>query len=237
MPTEVWEDEPVERFEHITVMEERSLPQVKSNYAYSGQGMNISKGEVMILLNKTNEDWWSVRKMDGTDGFVPANHVREIEPRVIPVQVRRPQKVKTVQKVKKTILVKKVVPVKRVKSIKAQPKTAVVKQLQDDNNKNVENRQKRINETYNQLQELAQRRHALLEDSICLYGFFRECDDFEKWIHDKEKLLKAEDKHSNVDTAKRKYEVSNHFTHIVIYFLQANNSLIPILEILDGFIS
>jgi len=46
-----------------------------------------------------------------------------------------------------------------------------------------------------------------LEDSICLYGFYRECDDFEKWIKDKEKLLKAEDKLDTVESAKRKYEV------------------------------
>lgn len=46
-----------------------------------------------------------------------------------------------------------------------------------------------------------------MEDSICLYGFYRECDDFEKWIKDKEKLLKTEDKLDTVESAKRKYEV------------------------------
>lgn len=45
----------------------------------------MQKGEVMFLINKTNPDWWSVRKADRTDGFVPANYVREIEPRVVPV--------------------------------------------------------------------------------------------------------------------------------------------------------
>jgi spectrin beta len=29
----------------------------------------------MLLLNKTNSDWWNVRKADGTDGFVPASYV------------------------------------------------------------------------------------------------------------------------------------------------------------------
>lgn len=52
-----------------------------------------------------------------------------------------------------------------------------------------------------------QRRHALLEDSIHLYGFYRECDDFEKWIKDKERMLRADDSTDNVETAKRKYEV------------------------------
>lgn len=48
----------------------------------------------------------------------------------------------------------------------------------------------------------------MLEDSIHLYGFYRECDDFEKWIRDKERLLRADDSTDNVETAKRKYEVS-----------------------------
>ena len=61
--------------------------QVKALYAFTGQGISMAKGEVMFLINKTNPDWWSVRKADRTDGFVPANYVREIEPRVVPVSI------------------------------------------------------------------------------------------------------------------------------------------------------
>lgn len=54
---------------------------------------------------------------------------------------------------------------------------------------------------------LAQKRYALLEDSICLFGFYRECDDFEKWIKDKEKMLHSEElDDKDVETAKRKFE-------------------------------
>lgn len=76
-----------------------------------------------------------------------------------------------------------------------------------NNEKSIEKRISNINETYTKSKDLAKKRHALLEDSICLYGFYRECDDFEKWIKDKEKLLKAEDKLDTVESAKRKYEV------------------------------
>lgn len=100
------EEVPLERIEHKTKLEERSVPQVKALYPFEGQGMVMGKGETMYLLNKTNPDWWSVRKADGSDGFVPANYVREIEPRIIQIQVRKPEKVQTVQKVKKTKMVK-----------------------------------------------------------------------------------------------------------------------------------
>ncbi|PSN40703.1 hypothetical protein C0J52_13751 [Blattella germanica] len=222
VPQEYWEEEPYERIEHRTVLEERQVPQVRSLYAFTGQGMTMAKGEVMFLLNKTNPDWWNVRKADGSDGFVPANYVREIEAKVVQVQVRRPEKIREMRRVKKTKMVKQVVPTRRVRPVK--PVARPPKRKSDDDNENVEKRQKKINATYNQLLDLAQfisgnevdlsesecldlqRRHALLEDAIRLYGFYRECDDFEKWIKDKERMLRADDSAENVEAAKRKYE-------------------------------
>ncbi|XP_031782461.2 spectrin beta chain, non-erythrocytic 1 isoform X3 [Nasonia vitripennis] len=204
VPQDEWVDEIVERTEPRTVLEERLVPQVRSLYPFSGQGMQMVKGEVMLLLNKTNPDWWSVRKADGTDGFVPASYVREVEPKVIQVQVRKPERVRVTQRVKKTRMVRQVVPVRRVKSTRSAVKP--VRRAAVSDNENLEKRMKKINDTYGQLQELATRRHALLEDAIRLYGFYRECDDFEKWIKDREKMLKADDSRDNVETAKRKYE-------------------------------
>ncbi|XP_039432326.1 spectrin beta chain, non-erythrocytic 1 isoform X2 [Culex pipiens pallens] len=212
VPKEVWEEEPVERLEHKTVTENKLLPHVRSLYPFDGQGMKMAKGEVMILQNKTNPDWWNIRKLDGTEGFVPANYVKEIEARPVPCLIRKAEKVKVMQKVKKTILVKQVVPVKRVRPAKASQVKPLVKRRTDgdntsvDNNDSVDKRQKHINSTYDQLQELAERRRALLEDSICLFRFYRECDDFEKWIKDKEKMLRTDDPKDNVETAKRKFE-------------------------------
>lgn len=213
VPKEVWEDEPVDQIEHRMVTENKMLPHVKASYAFDGQGVKMVKGEIMILQNKTNADWWSIRKLDGTEGFVPANYVKEIEPRLVACLVPKTEKVRTMQKVKKTILVRKVVPVKRVKPAKITPARPLVKrraEVSSDSSDSVEKRQRRINVTYDQLQELAQKRHALLEDSIRLFGFYRECDDFEKWIKDKERMLRTDDTDddaaADVETAKRKFE-------------------------------
>lgn len=207
---EVWEEEPVEKIEQRMVTENKILPHVRAQYAFDGQGMKMGKGEVMILLNKTNDDWWSVRSLEGAEGFVPANYVREIEPRSVPVLVSKSERVRTTQKTRKTVLVKQVVPVKRVKPAKMSQVRPLIKRRTteepNDASDSVEKRQKRINATYDQLQLLAQKRHALLEDSICLFGFYRDCDDFEKWIKDKEKLLSTEEKGDDVETAKRKFE-------------------------------
>lgn len=208
---EVWEDEPIEKIEHRMVTENKYLPHIRASYAFDGQGMHMNKGEIMILINRTNDDWWSVRKIDGAEGFVPANYVKEIEARAVPCLVPKTEKIRTTQKVKKTILVRQVVPVKRIKPAKVSQVRPLVKRRttneMNDSNDSVEKRQKRINTTYDQLQLLAQKRHALLEDSICLFGFYRECDDFEKWIKEKERMLKSEELDDvNVEKAKRKFE-------------------------------
>lgn len=72
----------------------------------------------MFLLNKTNDDWWNVRKANGQDGFVPANYVREIEPKTVQVQVRRPEKIREVKRIRKTKMVKQVIPVRKQKAPK-----------------------------------------------------------------------------------------------------------------------
>ncbi|XP_063909279.1 spectrin beta chain, non-erythrocytic 1 isoform X5 [Zophobas morio] len=199
IPTEVWVDEPVEKIEYKVVVEEKKVPQVKALYAFNDHGLNMIKGEVMYLLNKSNPDWWCVRKADGTDGFAPARYVTEIEPRLLQMQYKKPETIKTVQRVKKTKMISQKVPVKVFRPRKP------AKRRVDDND-SVPKRQKKINDTYQHLLDLAAKRRALLEDAVKLFRFYKECDDFEKWIKDKEKLLAVDDPNDNVEQAKRKYE-------------------------------
>ena len=69
----------------------------------------------MLLLDKTNNDWWLIRRKNLQEGYVPANYVREIEPDVIKVQVRKPVLVTEIKRVKKIRKVPKPVPVKKTK--------------------------------------------------------------------------------------------------------------------------
>ena len=116
VPTEVWEDEPFERTEIQRVIEERKVPQVKTLYPYQGHGLEGKKGEVMFLLDKTNQDWWNIRKNNGANGYVPANYVKEIDPKIVSVEVKKPIVVKDVRKVKKTQYIKQKAPLNNQKS-------------------------------------------------------------------------------------------------------------------------
>lgn len=69
------------------VSQQRSVPQVRALYAYGGHGIDVKKGELMFLLAKSNKDWWNVRTAAGNDGFVPKNYVKEVEPKIVQVEV------------------------------------------------------------------------------------------------------------------------------------------------------
>ncbi|XP_046630760.1 spectrin beta chain, non-erythrocytic 1-like isoform X4 [Daphnia pulicaria] len=197
IPEEYSEEESCERTEYRTVTEERLVPQVKAIYAFEGQGMTMTKGEVFFLLNKTNDDWWHVRKGSGKDGFVPANYVKEIEGKRIPVQVRQPFTVKDVRRIKKTRMTKKTVPIRKPKP----PPKAAATEVES-----VSQRKKNINESYDEVVRLAKKRHTDLENAILLFAFNGECDDFDKWLQEKAKQLNADNRGDTVDAAKRKFE-------------------------------
>ena len=69
----------------------------------------------MFLLSKTNNDWWNVRKANGEEGFVPANYVRESEPKKINVRVKKEVKSPEKRMVSRTRMVKKTERVKKRK--------------------------------------------------------------------------------------------------------------------------
>ncbi|KAL8620004.1 hypothetical protein ACOMHN_015286 [Nucella lapillus] len=208
VPQEVEVEEIVEKEVLQDVVETRKIPQVKAMYAYKGQGMKIDKAEVMILLQRTNNDWWQVRKGDATEGFVPANYVKEVDSKVVQKVVKRSVKVPDKVKVKKTVMKKEVVKKKkeRASSLRRAPSVRSKSNLHFDK-ANVETRQKGLNTQYSKLCKLSQVRKGSLEDAIKLFRFYRECDEFEVWMQEKEITLKSKESLAdNMEAVRKKFE-------------------------------
>lgn len=70
----------------------------------------------MLLLQKTNSDWWSVRKSDGVEGYVPANYVKETDPKIVKKKVKVPTKIPEKVMVTKTGTKQEMVKKKKPKS-------------------------------------------------------------------------------------------------------------------------
>uniref|UniRef100_A0A8C6U8Z0 Rho GTPase activating protein 12 n=1 Tax=Neogobius melanostomus TaxID=47308 RepID=A0A8C6U8Z0_9GOBI len=63
--------------------------EVEYDYEYKVKDklVTIRQGECYLLVKKTNEDWWQVRKDEGTKTFyVPAQYVREVRRALLPPQ-------------------------------------------------------------------------------------------------------------------------------------------------------
>ncbi|XP_076600865.1 rho GTPase-activating protein 12-like isoform X1 [Chaetodon auriga] len=61
--------------------------EVEYDYEYKSKDrlIAIHQGECYMLVKKTNEDWWQVRKEEGTKAFyVPAQYVREVRKALMP---------------------------------------------------------------------------------------------------------------------------------------------------------
>lgn len=61
-----------------------------------GKKINISSGERLLLIKKTNKDWWQViRSSEQRPFYVPASYVKEVEPKPVPA-VRYQSKTKSI---------------------------------------------------------------------------------------------------------------------------------------------
>lgn len=178
--SEEWVEEVVEKEVIEEVTEEVHVPQVIVLYTFKGQqGMEVLKGDVLVLKEKTNDDWWCVHKSPGVcEGFVPANYVKQIEDRVAKVLVKRPVRVK--QNVKRLISS----PKKRSPKRNSKRRLSIICDAED-----VEQRQRNITTTYDELVELCRIRRQLLENSVKLFQFNHECDNLENWIEEKERSM------------------------------------------------
>ncbi|XP_061150379.1 rho GTPase-activating protein 12-like isoform X4 [Syngnathus typhle] len=61
--------------------------EVEYDYEYKSKDrlVSIHQGECFMLVQKTNEDWWKVRKEEGSKAFyVPAQYVREVRKALMP---------------------------------------------------------------------------------------------------------------------------------------------------------
>ncbi|GAB1601116.1 spectrin beta chain, non-erythrocytic 1-like isoform X2 [Argonauta hians] len=179
------------------VVVKKEIPQIKALFRYQNpkDGTSINKGDVADLIKKANDEWWWVMKSDHTGLYVPKTYVKEIPPRI----VRETRK--------------RLVPVNEpVKGIAASPSLHRTPSVRSKTNlhfdkDNVESRQKQIQVTYNKLKKLSKARCSSLEDAVRLLSFFNQCDEFEEWINEKEKLLNSNESLSdNIAAVKSKYD-------------------------------
>uniref|UniRef100_A0A0G2K1E7 Spectrin alpha chain, non-erythrocytic 1 n=1 Tax=Rattus norvegicus TaxID=10116 RepID=A0A0G2K1E7_RAT len=137
----------------------------------SPREVTMKKGDILTLLNSTNKDWWKVEVND-RQGFVPAAYVKKLDP---------------AQSASRENLLE-------------EQGSIALRQGQIDNQTRITKeagsvslRMKQVEELYQSLLELGEKRKGMLEKSCKKFMLFREANELQQWINEKEAALTSEE--------------------------------------------
>uniref|UniRef100_A0A673ARB3 Spectrin alpha chain, non-erythrocytic 1 n=1 Tax=Sphaeramia orbicularis TaxID=375764 RepID=A0A673ARB3_9TELE len=143
----------------------------------SPREVTMKKGDILTLLNSTNKDWWKVEVND-RQGFVPAAYVKKLDP--------------TQSSSRENLL--------------DEHGSIALRQDQIDNHRlvtkeacSVSVRMKQVEELYGTLLELGEKRKDMLEKSCKKFMLFREANELQQWINEKESTLTNEEMGSDLE--------------------------------------
>ncbi|XP_078464717.1 spectrin beta chain, non-erythrocytic 5 isoform X2 [Lampetra planeri] len=176
-----------EKVEHV------ELPHVKMRYKFEGRDISVAQGEEVVLLKKSNKEWWHVRTRDGQRGHVPASYAQEIGAKPVP-QVVRKTEVLTASSAQR--------PGSAQKRTQAEPSPkSAGAELED-----VARRQRSLQATYDRVCQLAEARKKALHEALLMFRFFSECNELESWISDRENVLESSLQSQNLERLRRQFE-------------------------------
>ena len=206
--------------------------QNKSFSMKGGKILELKRGELLELKDKTNNEWWFVENLLGEEGFAPANYLKEIGPQIITKQreriIKRPELIKVKKLIRKpnqnNINKKNRKSSSRRKTTSIQPR-----QLQYLSTENLKNRQIEISYLYDQLLSESGEKRKQLDNSIEYFRWLRKFEELNKWVKEKLQQMSVTNNKENSsilenpDSAKRLYQA------FITDFL-ANQSDFPQLE-------
>ncbi|XP_040260711.1 spectrin alpha chain, non-erythrocytic 1 isoform X4 [Bufo bufo] len=137
----------------------------------SPREVTMKKGDILTLLNSTNKDWWKVEVND-RQGFVPAAYVKKLDP--------------AQSASRENLLEDQGSIALRQEQIDGQ--TLVSKEAGS-----VSLRMNQVEELYQNILEVGEKRKDMLEKSCKKFMLFREANELQQWINEKEAALTNEE--------------------------------------------
>ncbi|XP_056395740.1 spectrin alpha chain, non-erythrocytic 1 isoform X1 [Hyla sarda] len=137
----------------------------------SPREVTMKKGDILTLLNSTNKDWWKVEVND-RQGFVPAAYVKKLDP--------------AQSASRENLLDEQGSIALRQEQIDGQ--TLVSKEAGS-----VSLRMNQVEELYQNILEMGEKRKDMLEKSCKKFMLFREANELQQWINEKEAALTNEE--------------------------------------------
>ncbi|XP_055516190.1 spectrin alpha chain, non-erythrocytic 1 isoform X2 [Leucoraja erinacea] len=137
----------------------------------SPREVTMKKGDILTLLNSTNKDWWKVEVND-RQGFVPAAYVKKLDP---------------AQSASRENLLEDSSSI-AIRQEQIENQALLAKEVGS-----VVLRMKQVEELYQSILELGTKRKDMLEKSCKKFMLFREANELQQWINEKETALTSEE--------------------------------------------
>ncbi|KAG9477641.1 hypothetical protein GDO78_012912 [Eleutherodactylus coqui] len=137
----------------------------------SPREVTMKKGDILTLLNSTNKDWWKVEVND-RQGFVPAAYVKKLDP---------------AQSTSRENLLDEQGSI-ALRQDQTDAQTLVPKEAGS-----VSLRMNQVQDLYQNILEVGEKRKDMLEKSCKKFMLFREANELQQWINEKETALTNEE--------------------------------------------
>ncbi|XP_073456177.1 spectrin alpha chain, non-erythrocytic 1 [Aquarana catesbeiana] len=137
----------------------------------SPREVTMKKGDILTLLNSTNKDWWKVEVND-RQGFVPAAYVKKLDP------AQSASRENLLEEQGSIALRQEQIDGQAVISKEAGSVSLRMNQVQD---------------LYHNILEMGEKRKDMLEKSCKKFMLFREANELQQWINEKEAALTNEE--------------------------------------------
>ncbi|TSL04208.1 Spectrin alpha chain, non-erythrocytic 1 [Bagarius yarrelli] len=183
----------------------------------SPREVTMKKGDILTLLNSTNKDWWKVEVND-RQGFVPAAYVKKLDPtqsssreNLLDEQGSIALRQEQIENHSLTLLIVLYANVSALLySSSASPNlfsNACMRALTLPCGRSVTTkeacsvsvRMKQVEELFGTLLELGEKRKNMLEKSCKKFMLFREANELQQWINEKEATLTNEEVGSDLE--------------------------------------
>ncbi|XP_043119308.1 spectrin beta chain, non-erythrocytic 5 isoform X2 [Puntigrus tetrazona] len=180
----------------------KHIPQEQAmiRFRYRGPKLTWERGEILTIVSREKDDKFLLRDSKGNEQLVSSTFIREMPSSKAPVEPMNGEPESPKKKVSRP---------RRTRSMRRGTAEISTSSLPDPHfqKDTIESTQRRLEQDFNSLYNLAQSKNKILDDTARLHRFYNACEEFESWMGDKENVLNTFNSNSNnLEVVQAKYE-------------------------------
>ncbi|XP_066510159.1 spectrin beta chain, non-erythrocytic 5 [Hoplias malabaricus] len=172
----------------------------KIRFKFRGVKLTWDRGEMVTILNRGKDDKILVQDGNGNEQIVPSTYITELPSAQAPPAHTNGVPESQLQKVSRP---------RRTRSMRRGTAEISTTSIPDPHfqKDTIEDTQSSLEKNFNSLNQLAQSKRKILDETAQLHRFYNACEEFESWMEDKENILNTFSSNAeDIEVAQAKYE-------------------------------